>query len=113
MNALGAPDGGGPGGVFMLDHDTFDVKGAWESDRGSQVLSYDFWWHLNHDTMITSEWGTPSMVENGVQPDLLLNSEYGHKLHVWDLRERKHLEELDMGAENQNGAGTPARARPT
>ena len=101
MNALGAPDGGGPGGVFMLDHDTFDVKGAWESDRGSQVLSYDFWWHLNHDTMITSEWGTPAMVENGVQADLLVNSEYGHKLHVWDLRERKHLEELDMGPENQ------------
>ena len=101
MNALGAPDGGGPGGVFMLDHDTFEVKGAWEADRGSQTLSYDFWWHLNHDTMITSEWGTPSMVENGVQPDLLMNSEYGHKLHVWDLRERKHLEELDMGPENQ------------
>jgi methanethiol oxidase len=27
MNALGAPDGDGPGGIFMLDHETFEVKG--------------------------------------------------------------------------------------
>ena len=27
LNALGAPDGDGPGGIFMLDHETFEVKG--------------------------------------------------------------------------------------
>ena len=36
VSALGAPDGGGPGGIFMLDHDTFDVLGRWEIDRGEQ-----------------------------------------------------------------------------
>ena len=101
MNALGAPDGGGPGGVFMLDHDTFEIKGAWEVDRGPQHMSYDFWWHLNHDTMITSEWGTPQMVESGVNPELLLSGSYGHRLHVWDLRTRKHVEALELGAEQQ------------
>ena len=101
MNALGAPDGGGPGGVFMLDHDTFEIKGAWEVDRGPQHMSYDFWWHLNHDTMITSEWGTPQMVESGVNPELLLSGSYGHQLHVWDLRTRKHVEALELGAEQQ------------
>ena len=30
LNALGSPDGNGPGGIFMLDHDTFELKGAWE-----------------------------------------------------------------------------------
>src|SRR5829696_7302022 len=55
VSALGAPDGEGPGGIFMLDHDTFDVLGRWESDRGDQELHYDFWWHLGYDTMITSE----------------------------------------------------------
>ena len=30
----------------MLDHDTFDVLGRWEIDRGPQYLRYDFWWHL-------------------------------------------------------------------
>jgi selenium-binding protein 1 len=29
MNALGAPDGNGPGGIFMLDHDTFEVHSTW------------------------------------------------------------------------------------
>jgi len=99
MNALGAPDGDGPGGIFVLDHDDFSVKGAWEADRGAQYLAYDFWWHLGHDTMITSEWGTPNMVEGGVNPDLF--GKYGHQLHVWDLRSRKHLQTLDLGAEQQ------------
>jgi len=101
MGALGTPDGGGPGGVFLLDHTSFEVKGPWEKDRGSQFLSYDFWWHLGHDTMLTSEWGTPNMVENGVNPELLLGGKYGHQVHVWDLRTRRHLQALDLGPEYQ------------
>ena len=101
LNALGAPGGDGPGGIFTLDHETFEVKGRWEQDRGPQYLAYDFFWHLGHDTMISSEWGTPNMVKDGVQPELLLAGKYGHKLHVWDLRKRTHLEELDLGAEQQ------------
>jgi len=101
FSALGAPDGGGPGGVFMLDHESFDVLGRWEVDRGPQFLAYDFWWHLGHDTMITSEWGTPSMVEGGLNPELLLGGKYGHQLHVWDLRRRRHVQALDLGAEQQ------------
>jgi len=101
MNALGAPDGNGPGGIFMLDHDTFEVKGRWEQDRGPQYLAYDFFWHLGQDAMITSEWGTPNMVKDGVNPELLLGGKYGHKLHVWDLRKRTHLRELDLGADQQ------------
>ena len=101
MSALGAPDGNGPGGIFVLDHETFEVKGAWEADRGPQTLAYDFWWHLNFDTMITSEWGTPKMVESGVVPEMLLGRKYGHHIHVWDLRSRKHVQALDLGSENQ------------
>jgi len=101
MNALGAPDGEGPGGVFLLDHESFDVLGRWEVDRGPQYLAYDFWWHLGHDVAITSEWGTPSMVEGGVNPDLLLGGRYGHAIHIWDLRKRRHLQTLDLGADQQ------------
>jgi selenium-binding protein 1 len=101
LNALGATDGNGPGGIFMLDHDTFDVKGRWEQDRGPQYLAYDFWWHLGHETMITSEWGTPNMVKDGVNPELLLAGKYGHALHVWDLRKRNHVSTIDLGAEQQ------------
>jgi selenium-binding protein 1 len=101
VNALGSPDGDGPGGTFVLDPETFDVKGRWELDRGPQYLSYDFWWHLGYDTMITSEWGTPKMVEDGVNPELLLGGKYGHRLHVWDLHRRRHLRALELGEEQQ------------
>jgi len=101
VSALGSPAGDGPGGLFILDHDSFDVLGQWEVDRGSQQLAYDFAWHLNYDALITSEWATPNMIENGVVPELLLGGKYGHKLHVWDLRRRRHVQELDLGAEQQ------------
>jgi len=101
VSALGAPDGGGPGGIFVMDHESFDVMGKWELDRGPQNLAYDFWWHLGFDTVITSEWGTPAMVKNGVNPEILLSGGYGHRLHVWDLLKRRHQQELDLGSEHQ------------
>lgn len=101
VSALGSPHGDGPGGIFMLDHESFEVLGRWEIDRGDQYLHYDFWWHLGYDTMITSEWGTPNMVERGVQPELLLGGEYGHRLHFWDLRKRRKVQTLDLGKEHQ------------
>jgi selenium-binding protein 1 len=100
-SALGTTGGDGPGGIFVLDQDSFDVLGKWELDRGPQQLAYDFWWHLGHDTVVTSEWGTPNMVRNGLNPDILLKSGYGHKLHIWDLRRRRHTQELDLGPEYQ------------
>ena len=101
LSALGAPDGNGPGGIFIMDPETFDIRGSWEIERGSQKLAYDIWWHLGLDTMVTSTWGTPNMVKHGVNPELLLAGKYGHKLHVWDLRRRRHVQELDLGAEQQ------------
>jgi methanethiol oxidase len=115
LNAFGQADGNGPGGIFTLDHETWEVKGPWERERGDQVLTYDFWWHLGHDTMITSEWGTPNMVKDGLNPELLLNGKYGHRLHVWDLKTHRHLQTLDLGKEHQMTlvllpAHDPARA---
>ena len=101
VSALGNPDGDAPGGIYMLDHDDFTVKGAWEKDRGPQELAYDFWWHLGYDRVITSEWGTPKMVEDGVNPELLLSNQYGHRLHVFDMKSRRHTQEIDLGAEHQ------------
>jgi selenium-binding protein 1 len=51
--------------------------------------------------MITSSWGTPNMVKDGVNPELLLAGKYGSKLHVWDLRRRRHVQEIDLGPEQQ------------
>jgi len=102
MSCLGSAEGSdGPGGIAFLDHDTFDVVGAWESDRGPQYLSYDAWWHLKQNTLVTSEWGTPSMIEDGVDPELLLGNKYGHMLHFWDLAAGRHVQAVDLGAEHQ------------
>jgi selenium-binding protein 1 len=101
MNALGAPGGDGPGGIFVMDSETFELKGRWEKERGNQFLSYDFGWHLGQDTLITSEWGTPNMVKDGVNPELLLGGKYGNALHVWDLRKRTHKQKLELGANYQ------------
>jgi len=101
VSALSAPSGDGPGGVFLLDHESFEVLGRWEVDRGPQSLAYDFWWHLGHDTLITSEWGTAKMVENGLDGSILLNSGYGHQIHIWDLRRRRHRQAIDLGKEHQ------------
>jgi methanethiol oxidase len=101
LSSLGAPEGGGPGGVALLDHDDFAPLGPWEIDRGPQHLAYDVWWNIGFDTLLTSEWGTPNMVEAGLQGDLLLSNQYGHQLHTWDLRRRRHKQAIDLGSEHQ------------
>lgn len=101
VSALGSGNGAGPGGIFLLDHTSFDVLGRWEVDRGPQTLAYDFWWHLGYDIGITSEWGPPPLFENGVRLDDVVNRRFGHRIHIWDLRRRRHLEALDLGDEHQ------------
>jgi selenium-binding protein 1 len=42
MSALrGANGNDGPGGVALVDHDTFDAIGPWELDRGDQFFAYE------------------------------------------------------------------------
>jgi selenium-binding protein 1 len=102
ISALGAGQGGdGPGGIAVLDHTTFEVRGQWEADRGDQTLAYDFWWHLTQDVLVTSEWGTPNMIEDGLVPELLLGRKYGHRIHFWDLAKRTLAQTVDLGDQYQ------------
>jgi methanethiol oxidase len=101
VSCLGGGSEEGPGGVALLDHNTFEVTGQWEADRGDQYLAYDIWWHIMHDVAITSEWGTPSMIEDGIVPDLLLGRKYGHRLHFWDMKTRTNIQTVDLGDQHQ------------
>ena len=102
MSNLGGSGGDdGPGGVALIDHDTFEVTGAWESDRGDQFLAYDVWWHLNDDVAITSEWATPSMIEHGLNPEDLLGRRFGHHLDFWSLSGGRLIQRIDLGDEHQ------------
>jgi selenium-binding protein 1 len=99
--ALADAQGQAPGGVFLMDHESFDIRGRWEIDRGPQQLAYDAWWHLGHDTLVTSEWGLPETIENGLVPEILLGAKYGRRLHFWDLHTRKHQQTFDFGDKYQ------------
>jgi selenium-binding protein 1 len=102
LSCLGGANGAdGPGGVALLDHQSFEVLGRWEVDRGPQYLAYDMWWHIAQDVAVTSEWATPSMMEDGVVGELLLGRKYGHALHFWDLRRRRHVQTVDLGDAHQ------------
>ncbi|MFC5752452.1 selenium-binding protein SBP56-related protein [Actinomadura rugatobispora] len=102
LTALGGADGqDGPGGIALLDHNSFEVLGRWEVDRGPQYFAYDAWWHIAYDVLVSSEWGTPSMLEDGVVAEQLLGREYGHALHFWDLRKRRHVQTVDLGDDQQ------------
>src|SRR3954471_13521660 len=102
MSNLGAADGAdGPGGVALIDHDTFEVTGAWETDRGEQYFAYDLWWHLNDDVAVTSEWATPAMIEDGLNPEDLLGRRFGHHLDFWRLSEGRLMQRVDLGDEHQ------------
>ncbi len=102
MSALGGADGAdGPGGIALIDHDTFEVIARWEREHGDQFLAYDFWWHLNHDTLISSEWATPSMVEQGLQADDLLGHRFGHHINFWSMSEQTLTQRVDLGEQHQ------------
>ena len=98
----GGKDGtDGPPGIFIMDCETFEVLGRWEIDRGPQELHYDFWWNLPRDYMVSSEWGLPPQFENGIVPEDLLANKYGHRVHFWDLRARRNVQTIDLGANHQ------------
>lgn len=101
VTALGNAEGKAPGGIFLMDHESFEPLGQWEVERGPQRFGYDGWWHLGYDTLVTSEWGTPDTFENGLVPEVLLGSRYGRRLHFWDMTGRKHVQEIDFGEEYQ------------
>jgi selenium-binding protein 1 len=91
----------GPPGIFIMDCETFEVLGRWEIDRGMQEKHYDFWWNLPRDYMVSSEWALPPQFENGIVPEDLLSNQYGHRIHFWDLRGRRNVQTLDLGANHQ------------
>ena len=97
----GADGTDGPPGIFILDCETFEILGRYEMDRGKQEKHYDFWWNLPRDYMVSSEWGLPPQFENGIVAEDLLSNKYGHQIHFWDLRGRKNVQTIDLGAQHQ------------
>jgi selenium-binding protein 1 len=96
---LGDREGEAPGGFAVLDAKDFDLLGRWEEDKGTQELMYDFWCHPRAGVVVSSEWAAPRTFEAGLRPEDVRAGRYGHRLHVWDLRERRLLQSLELGPE--------------
>ncbi|QIJ32856.1 selenium-binding family protein [Acidianus brierleyi] len=100
ISAFGNTAGEGPGGILVLDHFSFNVLGRWEIDRGDQYLAYDFWWNLPNEVMVTSEWGVPNTIEDGLKIEHL-KDRYGNRIHFWDLEKRRKIQSITLGDENR------------
>ena len=85
-------------GSFLLLDEEFKVKGTWELPGEETPYGYDFWYQPYHNVMISSEWGEPSTFVKGFDPSLV-ETKYGHSLHVWDWKERKRIQTIDLGAD--------------
>jgi methanethiol oxidase len=97
MSMLGDAKGNSPGGLAVLDAATFDVVGRWESDKGDQELMYDFWYQPRFNVLVSSEWAAPNTFEGGFELEDVAAGKYGHRLHVWDLEQRRHRQTIDFG----------------
>ena len=51
--------------------------------------------------MVTSEWATPSMIEDGSNPEFLFGRQFGHRLDFWDLSDRRLAQPDDLGDQHQ------------
>lgn len=74
------------------------TSARWLTPKASDLGAYSSW-TMSASTCL--EWGTPDMFEDGLIPEKILGSEYGHRLHFWDLLKRRHLQEIDLGKEYQ------------
>ena len=111
MSALGNPDGDGPGGVLLLDHDDFSPLGA-VGDRPRPAeprlrrLVEHRLRHAAHQRVGHAEHG-----RGRPQPRALLG-QYGHHLHVWDLQEAPPQAGDRPRRRAADGARAAPRARP-
>ena len=48
--------------------------------------------------MVSSEWGAPKSFRKGFNPEEVADN-YGRSLNVWDWKERKLIQTLDLGSE--------------
>src|SRR2546428_13803929 len=51
--------------------------------------------------MGTGGGGVPAQFESGIEPEDLLSNKYGHRIHFWDLRARRNVQTIDLGANHQ------------
>jgi selenium-binding protein 1 len=96
LSMLGDRDGNAPGGFLLLD-DKFDVVGRWEKGPDTIRYNYDFWYQPRRNVMLSSEWAAPNTVRPGFKLDDVKAGKYGSRIYVWDWKEQKLTQTLELG----------------
>jgi len=97
ISMLGDAEGYGAGGFAVIDAQTFELKGRWETGGETPSFNYDFWYQPRKNTLVSSEFGEPNAYEKGFDPADVEAGRYGHRLHFWNLSERKLEQTVDLG----------------
>ncbi|HEY1376066.1 MAG TPA: selenium-binding protein SBP56-related protein [Gemmataceae bacterium] len=100
VSMLGDAAGNAPGGFLLLDPE-FDVVGRWEKDAAGMRFNYDFWYQPRHNAMVSSEWAAPTTYGKGFDPADVAAGKYGTRLQVWDWKERRIAQTVDLGADGR------------
>jgi methanethiol oxidase len=97
ISMLGNAAGDAPGGFLLLD-DKFEITGRWEAATRGMGFNYDFWFQPRHNVMLSSEWAAPKTFAPGPSFDDVKAGKYGRAVHVWDWKEKKISQSIDLGA---------------
>jgi len=97
VSTMGNAQRQGKGSFVLIDAKDWTVKGLWSET--STAFGYDFWYQPRHNVMISSEWGAPAAFSTGFSVDHLAAGQYGKSLNVWDWKERKLIQTIDLGSE--------------
>ncbi|XP_050785802.1 methanethiol oxidase-like isoform X6 [Gopherus flavomarginatus] len=100
ISSMGDPYGNGKGGFILLDGETFEVKGNWEKGSNLPALGYDFWYQPRHNVLMSTEWGMPKVLANGLDPADLKTGSYGRHINVWDWTTHVFTQSIDLGEDS-------------
>jgi len=101
ISTLGdGPDKNGKGSFILLDGETFKPVGTWPATKNDEATyGYDFWYQPYHNVMISTEWGHPRCFFKGLDLKDVEERNYGTHLNVYDWKQRKITQKIDLGLE--------------
>lgn len=97
VSTLGNAQRQAKGSFVLIDANEWIVKGLWSET--SVAFGYDYWYQPRHNVMISTEWGAPAAFSKGFSVDHVSEGLYGKSLNVWDWKERKLIQTIDLGSE--------------
>ena len=58
---------------------------------------YDYWYQPHHNVMISTEWGVPKSLINGLNVEHVAQGHYGTHLNIYDWEKHKLIQKIDLG----------------